>query len=160
MLHGVPKNEPRRAQDDPKRGQKRPKTTLRGTQEAQKSDPESQDEKRTDPRRSQDRIGPPMGPKRSLLCTPRGVIWEAKTAPKSIPKRSKIEAKIEDEKKATQDDLGPILGRSWVDLGPILGSILSKNHGKTQCFVNIHFFEDKSVRRRFRDQLGPKKAPT
>ena len=27
-------------------------------------------------------------------------------------------------------------------------------------FVNIHFFEDKSVRRRFRDQLGPKKAPT
>ena len=30
MLHGVPKNEPRRAQDGPKRGQRRPKTTPRG----------------------------------------------------------------------------------------------------------------------------------
>ena len=131
MLHGVPHNEPRRAQDDPRRGLRRPKTTLRGTQEGQKSDPESQDEKKAEPRRSQDRLGPPMAPKRSLLWNPLGAIWDPKTAPKSIPKRSKIEAKIQDEKKATQDDLGPILERSWVDLGPILGSIWAKNQWKT-----------------------------
>ena len=40
-----------------------------------------------------------------------------------MPKRSKIEAKIQHPKKATQDDLGAVLERSWVDLGPILGSI-------------------------------------
>ena len=90
----------------------------------------------------------------------REAIWDPKTAPKSIPKRSKIEAKIQDDEKAIQDDLGPVLERSWVDLGPILGSILSKNHWKTYCFVKNRFFEGKSVRRRFRDQLGPKKAPT
>ena len=67
-------------------------------------------------------------------AAPPGLIWEAKTAPKSIPKRPKIEAKIQDEKKATQDDLGPILERSWVDLGPILGSILSKNIEKNVMF--------------------------
>ena len=121
MLHGVPKNEPRRAQDDPKRGQRRPKTTLRGTQEAQKSDPESQDEKRTEPRRSQDRLGPPQGPICVPQRPPRGSIWEAKTAPKSIPKRSKIEAKNQESKKLIQDDLGPVLGRSWAVLGAILG---------------------------------------
>ena len=62
---------------------------------------------------------------------PRGSIWEAKTAPRATPKRSKIEANKQDEKKPIQDDLGPILERSWFDLGPILGSILSKNHWKT-----------------------------
>ena len=131
MLHGVPQNEPRRAQDDPKRGQRRPNTTLRGTQEGQKSDPESQDEKRTEPRRSQDRLGPPTGRLAPAQPPPRGSIWEAKTALKSIPKRSKVESKIQDEKKALQDDLGPILERSWVDLGLILGSFWAKNHWKT-----------------------------
>ena len=51
---------------------------------------------------------------------PRSAIWEAKMTPKPIPKRSKIEAKIQETKKAIQDDLGPVLGRYWVDLGPIL----------------------------------------
>ena len=153
MLHGVPKNEPRRAQDDPKRGQRRPRTTLRCIQEAPKSDPESQDEKKSEPRRSRDRLGPPMAPKLSLLGTPRGSIWEAKMAPESIPKRSKIEAKIQDEKKATQDDLGPILERSWVDLGPILGLWNRSKHYACRCFVNIHFFDVKTVRRRLWDDF-------
>ena len=52
---------------------------------------------------------------------PQGAIWEAKTAPKSIPKRSKIEAKNQESKKPIQDDLGPVLGRSWAVLGAILG---------------------------------------
>ena len=33
-------------------------------------------------------------------------------------------------KKASKT-IGPVLARSWVDLGPILGSILAKNHWKT-----------------------------
>ena len=35
--------------------------------------------------------------------------------------RAKIEPKIQDEKKASQDDLGPVLERSWVVLGRHLG---------------------------------------
>ena len=44
-----------------------------------------------------------------------------KTEPKSIPKRSKIEVKNQESKKTIQDDLGPVLGRSWAVLGAILG---------------------------------------
>ena len=84
--------------------------------------------------------------------------WEAKTAPKSIPKRSKIEAKNQEEKKSIQDDLGPILGRSWAVLGRHLGRRNAPNPYKTYCFVNNHFFEDKTVRRGFWDQLGPTKS--
>ena len=78
--------------------------------------------------------------------------------PKSTLKRSKIEAKNQDEKKAIQDDLGPILGRSWAVLGRHLGRKNAPNPYKTYCFVNNHFFEDKTVRRGFWDQLGPTKG--
>ena len=139
MLHGVPQNEPRRAQDGPKRGRRPPKTSPRGTQEAKKSDPESQDEKRTESRRSQDRLGLNSGGVPPVYPHPRGAIWDPKMAPKPIPKRSKIDAKIEDEKKATQDDLGAVLERSWFDLGPTLGSILAKKYWKTYYFVKNTF---------------------
>ena len=72
-------------------------------------------------------LDPPGGGLPPVYRHPKGSIWEAKTALKPTPKRSKIEAKIQDEKKAIQGDLGHVLERSWVDLGPILGSILSKN---------------------------------
>ena len=105
----------------PKRPQEHPKTIPKRAQEGKRSDLEPQDDKRTEPRRFQDRLGSaPRGP--TPVCThSRGTIWEAKTAPKSIPKRSKIEAKNQDEKKPIQDDLGPVLGRSWAVLGAILG---------------------------------------
>ena len=98
-------------------------------------------------RRSQDRLGPPMGRVAPAQPPPRASIWEAKTAPKSIPKRSKIEAKNQEAKKPIQDDLGSVLGRSWVVLGAC------------RCFANIHFFDVKTVRRRSWDQLWPTKAP-
>ena len=87
---------------------------LRGAQDDQKSDPERQDEKRTEPRRSWDRLGPPPRARPQVRAHPRGSIWEAKTAPKSIPKRSKIEAKNQDEKNRSKTILDP----SWGDLGP------------------------------------------
>ena len=147
MLHGVPKNEPKmtqnEAKDTPKRLQeasKRPKKVIPNRKT--KKGPNQDDPKTV--------LDPPGGGVPPVWCHPRGSIWEAKTAPRATPKRSKIEANKQDEKKPIQDDLGPILERSWFDLGPILGSIWAKNHWKTQCFVNIRVFEDKSVRRRFR----------
>ena len=121
MLSGMPQNEPKRAQDSPKQGQWRPKTAPRGAQEGQKSEPKPQDEKRTEPRRSQDRLGPPTGRFAQFSGIPRGSIWEPKSAPKRNQKQSKIEAKNQDDKKTIQDDLGPVLERSWVVLGRHLG---------------------------------------
>jgi len=88
-----------------------------------------------------------------------GAIWEAKTAPKSIPKRSKIEVKNQESKKPIQDDLGPVLGRSWAVLGRHLGPKNAPNHYKTYGFVDNRFFDVKTVRRRSWDQLWPTKAP-
>ena len=41
--------------------QERPKMVLRWAEDGPKSDPKPQDEKRTEPRRSQERLGPPRG---------------------------------------------------------------------------------------------------
>ena len=94
-----------------------PKNDPKGGQEDQKIEPKPQDEKRTEPRRSQDRLRHPQGPKHVRLPYPQGSILEAKTAPKRSRKRSKIEAKKQEAKKTIQDDLGPVLERSWVILG-------------------------------------------
>ena len=143
----------------PKRLQEPPKTTPRGGQEGQKSEPEPQDDKRTKPSRSHDRLWPPKGPKRPNLLTSQGRIWEAKTAPKPIPKRTKIETKIEEEQKndprRSWTRLRTILGRSWPHLGINCGNFLSEN----VLFRENHFFDDKTVRRRFRDQLRWTKTP-
>ena len=116
MLHGVPQNEPRRAQDDPKRGLRRPKTTLRGTQEAQKSDPESQDEKRTEPRRSQDRLGPPTV-RFAELSRPPGAPFGR---PKRYQNRSQNDPKSKRKFKTKKRRPKTILDPSWSDLGSIL----------------------------------------
>ena len=95
---------------------------------------------------------------RSLLEA-KGAIWEAKSAPKRNPKRSKIEAKNQE---ATKNDPR----RSWTRLGAILGRFGAPSWVKKRLkpfvlngFVNNHFFEDKTVRRRFWDQPWPTKAP-
>ena len=116
MLHGVPKNEPRRAQDDPKRGLRRPKTTLRGTQEGQKSDPESQDEKRTEPRRSQDRLGPPTSRFAQLSGAPGAPFGR----PKRHQNRSQNDQKSKRKFKTKKRRPKTILDPSWSDLGSIL----------------------------------------
>ena len=105
----------------PKRFQEFPKTTPRGGQDGQKSDPKRQDNKQD---RTKTILRPSWtahGPISTAQPPPRGSIWEAKTAPKSIPKRSKIEAKNQESKKPIQDDLGSVLRRSWAVLGAILG---------------------------------------
>ena len=125
MLHGVPKIEPRRAQDDPKRGQRRPKTTPRGTQEAKKSDPESQDEKRTEPRRSQDRLGSPRRGGTPSLPSPQGLHLGGqngtKIDPKTIKNRSENSRRKKGDPRRSWTHLGAILGRSWPHLRVNLG---------------------------------------
>ena len=56
--------------------------------------------------------------------------------------------------------------RSWIRLGAILGrlgchlgALETLWHYACRCFVNIHFFDVKTVRRRSWDQLWPTKAP-
>ena len=147
MAQNETRSDPRRPQEEPKtKRDKKAKSNHKTKKGPNQDDPKTVlDCPRADLPSSAALPGAHLGPQN-----------DTKTDPKTMKNRSE---KLR-RKKATQDDLGPVLERSWVDLGPILGSILSKNHWKTQCFVKNHFFEDKSVRRRFRDQLGPKKAPT
>ena len=139
MLHGVPKNEPRRARDDPKRGQRRPKTTLRGTQGCQKSDPESQDEKRTEPRRSQDRLGPPTSRCAQFSRNPGAPFGRPKRHQNRSPNDQKSKRKFETKKRQPKTILDP----SWSDLGSILapywGQFGPKTIGKHNLSLNKLF---------------------
>ena len=79
----------------------------------------------------------------------------AQIDPKTIQNRSEKSR----AKKTIQDDLGAFLGRSWVVWGALLGPWKRSKHYACRCFVNNHFFDVKTVRRRLWDQLWPIKAP-
>ena len=113
MSSGMPQNEPKRAQDSGKQAQGRPKTAPRGAQEGEKSEPKPQDEKRTEPSRSQDHLGVAKGAIRRLFPHPQGGIWAPQNDQKRNQKRSTKETKIKKQKEAIQDEQGPILERSW-----------------------------------------------
>ena len=81
----------------------------------------------------------PTGPISTVRAHPWGAIWEAKSAPKRNQKQSKIEAKNQEAKKPIQDDLGPVLGRSWAVLGAILGRLGPQNRALAQG--GARFFE-------------------
>ena len=142
--HRAPKNEPKRS---PRRPKKRSRTTRR------KKD------------RTKTILGPSWispGPIPQAQACPRGSILEAKTAPKSIPKRSKIETKNQDEKNRSKTildpswgDLGPSWVPSWADLD--LKIVLSPS--VALVFLKNHFSDVKTGRRRLWDQLWPTKAP-
>ena len=124
-----------------------------------KSDPGSQDEKRTEPRRSQDRLGPPTGSISQYPCAPGTRFGRPKRHQNRPQTDQKSKRKFKTKKKRPKTILDP----SWSDLGSILPPFW--DHCWHFCcgkllFVNIYLFEDKTVRRRFRDQFGPKKAPT
>ena len=142
-------------QSTPKRPQNQPKTTPRRPKKRSRTTRRKKDRTKTILRPS----WTPPGPICIAQRRPPGFIWEAKTAPKPIPKRSKIDAKNQEVKKPIQDDLGPVLGRSWVVLGALLGPWKRSKHYACRCFVKNHFFADKMTRRRFQDQLWPTKAP-
>jgi hypothetical protein len=131
----------------------------RGVEEGPKSDLQPQVERKNAPRRAQDRLGPAKRAIRRLFPHPEGSIWAFQNDPKRSRKRSKIEAKIESRKKAIHDDQGPVLERSWSLWGRHVGARRPQKYWKTYYFVQIRFFEDKTVRRGSWDQLRPTKAP-
>ena len=126
---------PKKHQNDFRSGQKRPQDEPKTTKKAIPND-------KTKKGPNQDDLGTVLDPQPAdqhssaqFARTP----GEAKTAPKSIPKRSKIEAKNQDEKKPIQDDLGPVLGRSWAVLGAILGRLGPQN--RALAYGGARFFQ-------------------
>ena len=142
---------PNKHQNDPRSAQKRP-------QNDQKSDPERQDEKRTEPRRSWDRLGPPRCRFAHYRCAPRSPFGRSKRHQNRSQNDQKSKRKIKTKKNDPS--------RSWIRLGAILGRLGCHRgaletlwHYAYRCFVKIHFFDVKTVRRRLWDQLWPNKAP-
>ena len=78
-----------------------------------------------------------------------------KIDPKTIKNRSEKSRRKKNDPRRSWIRLGAILGR----LGCHLGALQTLWHYACRCFVNIHFFDVKTVRRRSWDQLWPTKAP-
>ena len=151
MPSGLPKNEPRRAQDDPKRAQEsprwsktRPKATQddpKSAQEGQKSEPRPQDEKKdrtkTIPRPSWTAQVPicPLSMRSPHLGGQNGT----QTDPKTIKNRSE---KSRDQKSDPR--------RSWTCLGAILGRLGAPSWAKKRLkpFILNGFVKQKTLFRR------------
>ena len=78
-----------------------------------------------------------------------------KIDPKTIKNRSEKSRVKKTDPRRSWTRLGAILGR----LGCHLGALETLWHYACRCFVKIHFFDVKTVRRRLWDQLWPTKAP-
>ena len=78
-----------------------------------------------------------------------------KIDPKTIKNRSEKSRVKKTDPRRSWISLEAILGR----LGCHLGALETLWHYACRCFVNIHFFDVKTVRRRSWDQLWPTKAP-
>ena len=78
-----------------------------------------------------------------------------KIDPKTIQNRSEKSRVKKNDPRRSWTRLGAILGR----LGCHLGALETLWHYACRCFVKIHFFDVKTVRRRLWDQLWPTKAP-
>ena len=146
---------PKKHQNDPRSARKRPQEEPKTTKKSIPND-------KTTKSPYQDDFKTVLKPPRADLPTIRASLGGhlgCQMAQKSIPKRSKIEAKNQEAKNLIQDDLGPVLGRSWAVLGAILGPWKRSRHYACRCFVKTHFFDVKTVQRRSWDQLWPTKAP-
>ena len=87
--------------------------------------------------------------------TPEEPFWEPKSIPKTIQNRSENSRGKKTDPRRSWTRLGAILGR----VGCHLGALETLWHYACRCFVKIHFFDVKTVRRRSWDQLWPTKAP-
>ena len=138
---GAPKNDPKTT---PRRPKKRSRTTRR-------------QENRTKTISRPSWIGP-KGPNPSLH-SPQGLHLGGqngtKIDPKTIKNRSEKSRVKKTDPRRSWIRLGAILGR----LGCHLGALETLWHYACRCFVKIHFFDVKTVRRRSWDQLWPTKAP-
>ena len=101
---------------------------------------------------------PPRG-RTISICAPPGLHLGGqngtKIDPKTIKHRSEKSRVKKTDPRRSWIRLGAILGR----LGWHLGAMETLWHYACRCFVKIHFFDVKTVRRRSWDQLWPTKAP-
>ena len=144
------KTTPGAAKNDPKRSSRRPKTTPRGAQDDQKSDPERQDEKRTEPRRSLARLGPPRCRFAHYPCAPGTSFGRPNRHQNLSQNDQKSKRKFKTMKKRSKTILDP----SWSDLGSFWGAILGEKALETVYFKR---FREKSLFlkiRRFEDGSG------
>ena len=146
---------PKKHQNDPRSGQKRPQEEPKTTKKAIPNDKTKKGPNQDDLWSVLDRPGADLPTIHALPGCHLGGQNGTKIDPKTIKNRSEKSRR----KKPIQDDLGPVLGRSWAVLGAILGPWKCSRHYACRCFVNIHFFEDESIQRRSWDQLWPTKAP-
>ena len=95
----------------------------------------------------------------TAICAPPGLHLGGqngtKTDPKTFKNRSEKSRVKKTDPRRSWTRLGAILGR----LECHLGALETLWHYACRCFVNIHFFDVKTVRRRLWDQLWPTKAP-
>ena len=142
---------PKKHQNDPRSAQKRPQEEPKTTKKAIPNDKTTREPNQDDFKTVLDAQGPSK-PEFGALGGQIGT----KTEPKTMPKRSENSRGKKNDPRRSWTRLEAILGRlgapSWAKkrLKPFISKVLVKTHG----------FEDKTVRRRFQDQLGPKKAPT
>ena len=141
---------------------KRPKIVPRRAEEGAKTIPNRKSNQEAHQDYPKTVLGLPHGAIRPFLPHLLGYIWTSQNDPKRNRKRYKIEAKNQEPQKPIQDDLGPVLGRSWAVLGAILGRPGPQNRAVAQValtFSKNRFFDVKTVGRRLWDQLWPTKAP-
>ena len=143
---------PKKNRSAQKRPQNDPKTTKKAIPKDKTTREPNQDDFKTV-------LDPPKVPDHKYLRTPRAPFGRPDRHQNGTKNDPKSKRKIKSQQKPIQDDLGPVLGRSWVVLGVILGLWNRSKHYACRCFVNIHFFDVKTIRRRSWDQLWPTKAP-
>ena len=146
---------PKKHQNDPRSGQKRPQNDPKTTKKLIPKD-------KTKKGPNQDDLGTildrPRADFRKIGALPGlylGAQNGTKTDPKTIKNRSEKSRGEKTDLRRFWIRLGAILGR----LGCHLGALETLWHYACRCFVNIHFFDVKTIRRRSWDQLWPTKAP-
>ena len=145
---------PKKHQNDPQSAQKRPQDEPKTTKKAIPNDKTTREPNQDDFKTVLDRpqgdpsLVPPLG---DHLGGQNGT----KIDPKTIKNRSEKSRRKKTDPRRSWTRLGAILGR----LGCHLGALETLWHYACRCFVKIHFFDVKTVRRRLWDQLWPTKAP-
>ena len=160
----TPKRHPRpkkRAQESPRRPKTSPrepkvfqneaKSDPRRPQEAPKRGKKANPNRKTKKEPNQDDLGTVLDPPRADLrseAAPPGRHWGGqngtKIDPKTIKNRREKSRGEKTDPRRSWIRLEAILGR----LGCHLGALKTLWHYACRCFVKIHFFDDKTVRRR------------
>ena len=134
---------PKKHQNDPRSAQKRP-------QDDQKSDPERQDEKRTETKQSWDRLRSPTDRLAQFARTPGAPFGR----PNRHQNRSQNDQKSKRKIKRPKNRSKTILDPSWGDLGPSWGAILGTETPQTFMKQLVSWTITFSMLRRFEDGFG------